>query len=159
MFPRLFSRQSHLLFRNLCDQSLRNYQDGFKINRFDHIVITVKDINKTVDFYTRVLGMDVTTFKARRKAMTFGQQKINIHEHGKELEPKSFTPTPGSADVCFITDTKLDKVIQHLKSCEVPILEGPVERTGAVGPILSVYFRDPDNNLLEVSNYLNDTKS
>ncbi|ESO94488.1 hypothetical protein LOTGIDRAFT_118369, partial [Lottia gigantea] len=126
---------------------------GFKISRLDHFVITVKDVNKTVEFYTKVLGMDVITFKGDRKALTFGQQKINIHEQGKEFEPKSFIPTPGSADVCFITETKLDDFIKHLKVCDVPILEGPVERTGAIGPILSVYFRDPDNNLLEVSNY------
>ncbi|XP_022319616.2 glyoxalase domain-containing protein 5 homolog [Crassostrea virginica] len=126
---------------------------GFKIDNIDHFVITVKDINKTCDFYSKVLGMDVTTFKGNRKALSFGSQKINIHEHGKEFEPKADLPTPGSADVCFITSENLNSVIKHLQKCNVTITEGPVERTGATGPITSVYFRDPDNNLIEISNY------
>ncbi|XP_021362234.1 glyoxalase domain-containing protein 5-like isoform X2 [Mizuhopecten yessoensis] len=126
---------------------------GFAIHRLDHFVITVKDVDATCDFYSKVLGMEVSTFKGGRKALNFGEQKINIHEHKKEFEPKAHLPTPGSADVCFITQETLDKVIQHFKNCQVPILEGPIERTGAVGPIRSVYIRDPDNNLIEVSNY------
>ncbi|XP_048761507.2 glyoxalase domain-containing protein 5-like [Ostrea edulis] len=126
---------------------------GFQIEKIDHFVITVKDIDKTCDFYSKVLGMEVTTFKGNRKALSFGSQKINIHEHGKEFEPKAHLPTPGSADVCFITQENLDSVIKHLKKCSVDITEGPVDRTGANGPIRSVYFRDPDNNLIEVSNY------
>lgn len=86
--------------------------------------------------------------------MTFGDQKINLHEFGKEFEPKASEPMPGSADVCFITQTKIVDVIKHLEICQVPILEGPVERTGAQRPILSVYVRDPDDNLIEISNYL-----
>ncbi|XP_025109421.1 glyoxalase domain-containing protein 5-like isoform X2 [Pomacea canaliculata] len=124
-----------------------------KIKRLDHFVITVKDINATVDFYTRVLGMEVTTFKGGRRALNFGKQKINLHEQGKEFEPKACWPTPGSADVCFITSTRLEDVLDHLKACNVPVEEGPVERTGAIGLIRSVYVRDPDNNLIEVSNY------
>lgn len=103
--------------------------------------------------------MEVSSFKGGRKALNFGQQKINIHEHKKEFEPKAHLPTPGSADVCFITPTTLNKVMEHLKTCDVPILEGPVERTGAVGPIHSVYFRDPDNNLVEVSNYPDESET
>jgi catechol 2,3-dioxygenase-like lactoylglutathione lyase family enzyme len=97
--------------------------------------------------------MDVATFGEGRKALTFSSQKINLHEQGKEFEPKAGLPTPGFADLCFITDTPLSEVIEHLNSLGVPILEGPVARTGAVGPIRSVYFRDPDANLIEVSIY------
>lgn len=128
--------------------------DGFTIERLDHFVITVKDVGSTCDFYSRVLGMEVETFKGSRKALKFGNQKINIHEFGKEFEPKANKPTPGSADVCFVTETPLIKVIEHLKKCQVTIIDGPVERTGANGPINSVYFRDPDLNLIEVSNYI-----
>lgn len=124
-----------------------------KINRLDHFVLTVKDINVTCDFYTTVLGMEVQTFGEGRKALKFGYQKINLHQSGKEFEPKANIPTPGSADLCFITDTPLEEVILFLKARNVPILEGPVARTGALGKIKSVYFRDPDLNLIEVSNY------
>jgi catechol 2,3-dioxygenase-like lactoylglutathione lyase family enzyme len=97
--------------------------------------------------------MEVVTFRAGRKALAFGSQKINLHEQGKEFEPKAGQPTPGSGDLCFITDIPLSEVIEHLNSLSVPILGGPVTRTGAVGPIQSVYFRDPDANLIEVSVY------
>jgi catechol 2,3-dioxygenase-like lactoylglutathione lyase family enzyme len=125
-----------------------------RIARLDHLVITVADIPVTCAFYARVLGMNVVTFGAGRKALTFGAQKINLHERGKEFEPKAAAPTPGSADLCFIAETPLREVIEHLAACGVAILEGPVERTGATGPISSVYFRDPDENLIEVSNYV-----
>ncbi|HSW64093.1 MAG TPA: VOC family protein [Dissulfurispiraceae bacterium] len=124
------------------------------IERFDHLVLTVKDIETTTAFYSKALGMDVVTFAGGRKALTFGAQKINLHEQGKEFEPKAHRPTPGSADICFITQTALSEVISHLNACGVSILEGPVRRTGAQGPIESVYFRDPDMNLIEVSNYI-----
>ncbi|CAE1304709.1 Glyoxalase domain-containing protein 5,Glyoxalase domain-containing protein RDO1,Glyoxalase domain-containing protein 5 homolog,Virulence protein STM3117 [Acanthosepion pharaonis] len=128
---------------------------GFKIDRLDHFVITVKDMDKTAQFYTKVLGMELTTFKGgTRKALTFGNQKINLHEHGKEFEPKASEPRPGSADICFITQTNILDVMKHLEVCQVSVLEGPVERTGANGPIISVYVRDPDDNLIEISNYL-----
>uniref|UniRef100_A0A0B6ZZ75 Glyoxalase domain-containing protein 5 n=1 Tax=Arion vulgaris TaxID=1028688 RepID=A0A0B6ZZ75_9EUPU len=110
-----------------------------KITHLDHLVLTVKDINTTVDFYTRVLCMECTTFKGGRKALNFGEQKINLHEVHKEFEPKAYTPTPGSADLCFITSTALSEVSEHFKTCKVDILEGPVERTGAVGTIRSLY--------------------
>ena len=108
----------------------------------------------TCEFYTRVLGMRVATFAGGRKALAFGRQKFNLHEAGREFEPKADRPTPGSIDLCLITSTPLSDVIAHLRRCEVAILEGPVDKTGATGPIRSVYFRDPDANLIEVSNYV-----
>ncbi|SFM27648.1 Catechol 2,3-dioxygenase [Paenibacillus sp. 1_12] len=123
------------------------------ISRLDHLVLTVKNIDKTCDFYNRVLGMKVITFGDGRKALHFGQQKINLHEVGKVFEPKAKIPMSGSADLCFITDVQIPDVIHHLGSCRVPIEEGPVKRTGALAPITSVYIRDPDDNLIEISNY------
>ncbi len=125
-----------------------------EIERLDHLVLTVDGIETTTAFYAKVLGMKIVTFAGGRKALAFGAQKINLHEQGKEFEPKAHRPTPGSADICFITQTALSEVISHLKACGVGILEGPVRRTGAQGPIESVYFRDPDMNLIEVSNYI-----
>ncbi|XP_076878931.1 glyoxalase domain-containing protein 5 [Brachyhypopomus gauderio] len=124
-----------------------------QICHLDHLVLTVRDLQKTTHFYSSVLGMQVVTFKGDRKALSFGEQKFNLHEVGKEFEPKAKSPTPGSADLCLITKTPLESVAVHLKACGVSVEEGPVERTGAVGPITSLYFRDPDNNLIEVSNY------
>jgi len=124
-----------------------------KIDRLDHLVLTVKDINATCNFYTNVMGMDVVTFAGGRKALCFGEQKINLHEHGKEFDPKALHPTPGSADLCFITTVPLSDVALHIRSCGAEIIEGPVQRTGAVGKIMSLYLRDPDRNLIEVSNY------
>jgi catechol 2,3-dioxygenase-like lactoylglutathione lyase family enzyme len=124
-----------------------------KIDRLDHFVLTVADIDATCDFYARVLGMDVIVFGEGRKALSFGIQKINLHQHHYEFEPKARQPTPGSGDFCLITSVPLAEVIEHISQCGVVIEEGPVRRTGARGPIESVYFRDPDNNLVEVSNY------
>jgi len=124
-----------------------------KIDRIDHIVLTVRDVDATCAFYSRVLGMGVTTFGGGRRALVFGGQKINLHQAGREFEPKALAPTPGSADFCLISAVPLREVIDHLASCGVTIIEGPVPKTGARGPILSVYFRDPDLNLVEVSNY------
>lgn len=123
------------------------------IDRIDHVVFTVRDIDATCAFYSRVLGMSVVTFAAGRKALAFGAQKINLHLAGREFEPKADRPTPGSADLCLVAREPLADVIAHLGACGVPILEGPVQKTGATGPIRSVYFRDPDRNLIEVSNY------
>ncbi|KAM4709859.1 glyoxalase domain-containing protein 5 [Discoglossus pictus] len=145
----------------VCSRLVRcfsDHQPPFRIHRLDHLVLTVRSLEKTVNFYSRVLGMEVTTFKGNRKALTFGMQKINLHESGKEFEPKALIPTPGSADLCLITETPLSTVLQHLQACEVDVEEGPVSRTGAVGEIRSVYFRDPDHNLIEVSNYESDTQ-
>ena len=124
------------------------------IDRIDHIVLTCRDVERTCDFYTRVLGMEAVTFSGGRKALAFGNQKFNLHQAGKEFEPKADRPMPGSADFCLITGTPMSEVLEHLQACGVPVLEGPVERTGARGPLLSVYFRDPDLNLVEVSNTL-----
>lgn len=124
-----------------------------KIDRLDHLVLTVADIADTCKFYSTALGMKVITFGSNRKALAYGLQKINLHERGKEFEPKAMTPTAGSADLCFISSTPLNEVISELKQCGVDIVEGPVHRTGATGPIVSVYIRDPDGNLIEISNY------
>jgi len=124
------------------------------ISHLDHLVLTVADIETTVDFYTRLLGMQVVTFGEGRKALTFGNQKINLHQAGREFEPKAERPTPGSADLCFIVATPLEEVIAHLDAQGVAVIEGPVQRSGANGPIRSVYLRDPDFNLIELSNPL-----
>ncbi|MBO9409250.1 VOC family protein [Shimia sp. R9_1] len=124
-----------------------------EIERLDHLVLTVASIEATVAFYTRVLGFRVAIFGEGRVALTFGQQKINLHQAGREFEPKAAQPMPGSADLCFIATTPLAEVIVHLEKQGVTIEEGPVVRTGAKGPITSLYFRDPDQNLIEVSNY------
>ncbi|WP_404440986.1 VOC family protein [Stutzerimonas chloritidismutans] len=125
-----------------------------QIDYLDHLVLTVADVDVTVDFYIRVLGMQVVTFGEGRKALTFGNQKINLHQAGYEFEPKAERPAPGSADLCFIVATSLDDVIAHLNEHGVAIIEGPVQRTGATGPIRSVYLRDPDLNLIELSNQM-----
>lgn len=124
------------------------------IARLDHFVLTVRDIDATCDFYTRVLGMQVMKFGAGRTALKFGAQKINLHPVDNSITLKAQHPAPGSADVCFITDTPLSSVAEHLRACGVEIIEGPSERAGALGAIMSVYFRDPDMNLIEVSNYI-----
>ena len=123
-----------------------------RIGRLDHIVLTVRSIEATCAFYERVLGMRAITFDAGRRALVFGSQKINLHQAGREFEPRATHPTPGSADVCFITDVPLQRVQDHLAACGIGVVEGPVRKTGAGGPLLSVYFRDPDGNLVEVSN-------
>lgn len=123
-----------------------------KIDSLDHLVLTVKNIETTSAFYSKVLGMEIVTFGSGRKALLFGSQKINLHEYGNEFEPKAWLPVPGSADLCFITSVPLAGVVEHLSSCGVTVIDGPVQRTGATGPIMSVYLRDPDMNLIEVSN-------
>ena len=124
-----------------------------KINRIDHLVLTVRNIDTTVSFYQTILGMQKLSFKGRT-ALGFGQQKINLHEQGREFEPRAHLPAPGSADICLIADTPLWEAIQHVQAHGVEIIEGPVSRTGATGQIESFYFRDPDLNLIEVANYL-----
>lgn len=124
-----------------------------KIDRLDHLVLTVRDVDASIAFYVDVLGMEAATFGAGRRALAFGQQKINLHPAAAPLKPHAATPLPGSADLCLITGTPLAEVIAHLQRVGVAIEAGPVPRTGATGPIQSVYFRDPDGNLIEVSNY------
>ncbi len=126
----------------------------FLITRLDHLVLTVTSIDDTVDFYSNALGMVATRFGDGRHALMFGQQKINLHEAKHEFEPKARHAVPGSADLCLITTAPMLEVIEHLEKMQIAIEQGPVERTGALGPIESVYFRDPDGNLIEVSRYL-----
>ncbi|KAM9042190.1 LOW QUALITY PROTEIN: glyoxalase domain-containing protein 5 [Megaptera novaeangliae] len=123
------------------------------IHKLDHTVMIVKSIKDTSMFYSQILGMEVMTFKGDRKALCFGDQKFNLHEAGKEFEPKAAHPVPGSLDICLITP--LEEMVQHLAACDVPIEEGPVPRMGAKGgKSMSTYFQDPDGNLIEVSNYI-----
>nr|WP_314583793.1 VOC family protein [uncultured Pseudomonas sp.] len=121
------------------------------IDHLDHLVLTAVDADATVDFYTRILGMQLETFGAGRMAFRFGNQKINLHVRGKEFEPKAHVPVPGALDLCFIASVPLEQVIARLNDAQWPIIEGPVMRTGATGPIRSVYVRDPDLNLIEIS--------
>jgi len=123
------------------------------IARLDHLVLTVADLDRTCDFYTRVLGMEVVKFGEGRTALRFGQQKINLHPADRIPGLVADRPTPGSGDLCFITETPIAEVVAHLNKCEVPIINGPGPRAGAVGTIQSVYIRDPDQNLVEISNY------
>ena len=124
-----------------------------KISHLDHLVLTVTNIETTADFYQRTLGLEKQIFGEGRIALKFGRQKINLHQAGKEFEPKAQMPMPGSADLCFVTETPLPAAMQHVRNCGVEILEGPVARTGASGPMTSFYFRDPDLNLIEVCSY------
>ncbi|MFK3971626.1 VOC family protein [Pseudomonas sp. NPDC087358] len=121
------------------------------IDHLDHLVLTAVDVEATVDFYTRVLGMQLQRFGDGRMAFSFGNQKINLHERGNEFEPKAHLPVPGALDLCFIASIPLEQVIARLSEAQWPIIEGPVLRTGATGPIRSVYVRDPDLNLIEIS--------
>jgi len=124
------------------------------INRLDHLVLTVKDIDKTVEFYTNILGMKKEIFKENRIALKYGNQKINLHLLGKEFEPKAFNIKEGSADLCFIVEESIEDIFAFLVSRNIDIEEGIVKRTGANGPIQSIYIRDPDLNLIELSTYL-----
>lgn len=125
-----------------------------QISHIDHIVLTVENLDATCEFYARVLGMQIVTFGDNRKALKFGQQKINLHQLGHEFEPKAAHPTSGSLDLCLISDTPLEQVVVQLEQMGVPIESGIVQRTGAVGAIASLYIRDPDDNLIEISNYI-----
>lgn len=129
-----------------------------KLTGLDHLVLTVRDIGKTVAFYRDVLGMEVQEFQpadgSTRTALMFGQQKINLHVAGAEFRPHGRCPMPGSADLCLLTDGPLESWARHLDNAGVDIEEGPVARSGAQGPIQSVYIRDPDGNLIEISVYL-----
>lgn len=129
-----------------------------KLSSLDHLVLTVRDIDATVSFYMNILGMQAERFSpadgSTRWALKFGRQKINLHQAGAEFNPKAETPMPGSADLCFLSDTPLQDWQSHLKAQGVVIEAGPIKRTGATGAILSIYIRDPDQNLIEVSNPL-----
>jgi catechol 2,3-dioxygenase-like lactoylglutathione lyase family enzyme len=123
------------------------------IERLDHLVLTVADIDRTCAFYTRVLGMEVVHFGEGRTALRFGRQKMNLHPADNIPSLVANKPTPGSADLCFITSVPLTKVTAHLEACGVPVVAGPGPRAGAIATIQSVYIRDPDLNLVEISNY------
>ncbi len=124
------------------------------IDRLDHLVLTVADIDRTVRFYCDVLGMEAIVFGGGRTGLKFGRSKINLHELGHELQPNALHPSAGSADLCFITDDSVDGVRAELERNGIQIVEGPVQRTGALGTLRSVYVRDPDGNLIEISNQI-----
>ncbi len=124
----------------------------FNVSHIDHLVLTVKNIPASVEFYVQVLGMQSIQFGEGRTALKFGQQKINLHEAGNEFEPKAKNATPGSADLCLITQTELTQAMAHVQSCQIEIIEGPVERSGANEKLLSFYIHDPDQNLIEIAN-------
>jgi catechol 2,3-dioxygenase-like lactoylglutathione lyase family enzyme len=121
------------------------------IESLDHLVLTVRDLDATARFYVEGLGMRLETFDEGRHALRFGSQKINLHIAGCEFEPKAAHPVPGSTDLCFLTERPLAEISARLAALGHPIIEGPVERTGAVGPITSIYARDPDGNLIEIA--------
>lgn len=125
------------------------------VESIDHLVLTVKNINLTVKFYQDVMGMKKIVFGDNRTALSFGRQKINLHELGNEFEPKAGSVQSGSADLCFIVKESIEQAMAHLVNHNIPLIEGPVSSTGATGKIISVYFRDPDDNLIEISNYSN----
>ncbi len=125
-----------------------------EITAIDHIVLTVTNIAETIKFYESVLGMEAELFSDGRTSLKFGTQKINLHQYGQEFEPKAKHPLPGSEDLCFISETKIDIAMKHVISHDITILDGPVERTGAIAKLVSFYFRDPDGNLIEVSNII-----
>jgi catechol 2,3-dioxygenase-like lactoylglutathione lyase family enzyme len=154
----LLARSSDLISRaarDACTRQLRRYAlksaPGLRISGLDHLVLTVADAEQTIAFYEHVLGMRPVTFGEGRRALAFGTSKINLHEVGRELLPRATHPTPGSADLCLLTDTPQRQVLLHLAACGVPVEEGPVPRTGAQGPVISSYLRDPDGNLIEIS--------
>ncbi len=127
------------------------------IDRIDHVVLTTRDREGSIRFYTQVLGMRLESFstpEGTRWALAFGRQKINLHEWGKEFSPRAHVAAPGTLDLCFIAAVPLAEVMRRLEAAGVPLVEGPVERTGALGPMRSVYVRDPDLNLVEIAEYL-----
>lgn len=158
----LFTRAEGLLSapaRDACARLLAPYRPaadaspGLRVGHLDHLVLTVADLDRTIAFYERVLGMEAVTFGEGRRALAFGSSKINLHQAGRELLPHAARPTPGSADLCLVTPHSQDRVLSHLAACGVAAEAGPVPRTGALGPFTSTYFRDPDGNLIEVSRY------
>ncbi|MDR0228559.1 MAG: VOC family protein [Flavobacteriaceae bacterium] len=124
-----------------------------RVNHLDHLVMTVSDIDITVKFYTNILGFELDVFGDNRKALKFGNQKINLHQKGKEFEPKANHPTVGALDLCFIVEENVEQIIMELQQKGIEIVQGIVSRTGALGEIQSIYLRDPDDNLIELSNY------
>lgn len=131
-----------MLFFNVASLKYKHHESiQMIIDRIDHLVLTVSDISTTIRFYEEVLGFSAVTFKQNRKALIFGAQKINLHQQEMEFEPKASRPTPGSADLCFITSTPINDVVSEILQAGISIIEGPVERTGATGEIMSIYIR------------------
>jgi len=124
-----------------------------ELDRIDHVVFTVRDVEATCAWYSRVLGTNVVTFGDGRKALQVGHCKINLHQTGRELEPKAARPGPGTQDICLVATSSMQDILDHLADASVPVIEGPVAKTGAMGPIESIYLRDPDDNLVELSWY------
>ena len=125
----------------------------------DHVVITVSDINKSIDFYSNILGMELQEFSSstdnvKRKSLKFGKQKINLHEASKPFKPHAHNPLPGTMDICFISEINVNEWIKIFDNFDIKIEDGPVKKTGANGPIRSIYIRDPDKNLIEISNQI-----
>jgi catechol 2,3-dioxygenase-like lactoylglutathione lyase family enzyme len=159
LFTRSRERLSDAAWR-ACVQALGPHGPGrhderapIEVARLDHFVLTVTDQQRTVEFYRRVLGMQPVTFGQGRLALAFGSSKINLHQAGREFTPHAARPAPGSADICLVTTTPIDQVLAHLRLQRVAVEEGPVPRTGALGPMESVYIRDPDGNLIEIASY------
>ena len=125
-----------------------------KVKELDHLVLTANDIEDSIHFFTTVLGMELVSFEDGRNSLIFGKQKINLHQAGKEVLPHAKHPLPGSADLCFVTDTSMEQILEHLNTCGITILEGPVKRIGATGLLQSIYIQDPDGNLIKISNQL-----
>jgi catechol 2,3-dioxygenase-like lactoylglutathione lyase family enzyme len=123
------------------------------MERLDHIVLTVTDVEKTKNFYVHVMGMKAQTNKLGRVSLMFGQHKINLHQLGNEFRPHAQRPTPGSGDLCFVTSRTIEEIKEHVESQGIVLIEGPVQKEGALGPMMSIYFRDPDGNLIEISRY------
>lgn len=122
------------------------------VRSIDHFVLTAGDVEATIDFYQRALGMEAETFAGGRRALKFGEQKINLHQAGAELEPRARVATVGSGDFCLLSDLPVAEIAKHLTREGIEVIEGPAPKTGATGPLVSIYFRDPDGNLVEVSN-------
>ncbi len=126
----------------------------FSVDRLDHLVLTCRDLDATAGWYERVLGMRRESFAENRTALKFGNQKINLHQQGREVKPNAAEAAPGTADLCFISALPTDDVVAHLSLCGIAIEHGPVPQTGALGPMNSVYIRDPDGNLIEIATYI-----
>jgi catechol 2,3-dioxygenase-like lactoylglutathione lyase family enzyme len=123
-----------------------------RVQRIDHVVLTVADLERTITFYQRVLGMTAVSFGEGRRALAFGDQKLNLHQVGREFDPKARKPMPGAIDLCFTTDVPLEEVAAHLRTESIEIEHGPVDKVGARRALRSIYFRDPDGNLIEIAN-------